>query len=295
MTTKEIVDRLLSRREALGVIGAFGVTTLMGCGSSSSGAMTGTPTSTATGTATGSVTATATQAAATQTPSATASPTATRTTTATATPTSPAELSCVVSPDETEGPYFVDERLNRSDLTSDTTRPAVLNGLPLHLQLGVYVVSGDTCAPLAGARVDVWHADAAGVYSDEQVLNSQGETFLRGYQITDQNGAVEFQTIYPGWYPGRTVHIHFKVRTFSTTGSTSFEFTSQLYADDAITDVVFASAPYDSRGQRDTVNATDTIYNTPTAGTGAKLLLALQPMSSGSGFVGTFTIGLLTS
>src|SRR5262249_15616362 len=160
------------------------------------------------------------------------------------------------------------------------TRASVLDAEPLRLQLGVYAVDGASCTPLSGVQVDIWHADALGVYSDLQAQSTVGQTFLRGYQLTDANGAIAVQTIYPGWYPGRTVHIHFKVRTFSASGAATFEFTSQLFFDDALTDAVFANAPYDSRGQRDTRNAADMVYNTGgTAETpaGSELLLAVQP------------------
>lgn len=232
-------------------------------------------------------------AAPTNSPSPTASPAGSPTQTPTV-----GSLSCVVTPAETEGPYFVDERLERSGLTSDTTNAGVLEALPLRLQVGVFAVDGDTCTPVEGAQVDVWHADALGVYSDVQAQNTVGETYLRGYQISDGNGAVTFDTIYPGWYPGRTPHIHFKVRVISAAGATSFEFTSQFFFDDAITDAVFAGAPYDSRGERDTRNADDMIYNTggtATSPAGDRLLLALQLAGDGSGYVGTFTIGLQMS
>jgi protocatechuate 3,4-dioxygenase beta subunit len=301
MATRTQPDHLLSRREALGAIGVAGMTALVGCGGDSGSATPSTATQIPTGTATPkpSATATATGAAsASATPptaTATTKPAATSTPTASPTPTpTPGALSCVVTPAETEGPYFVDVRLNRSDLTSGTTRPGVVNGLPLLLKFGVFTVAGNACTPLAGAVVDVWHADAVGVYSDEQVQNTLGETYLRGYQFTDQAGAASFTTIYPGWYPGRTVHVHFKVRIFSASGATTFEFTSQVFFDDTITDLVLANAPYNSRGQRDTRNANDMVYNT--AGTaGARLLADLQPATSGAGYVASFTVGLQLS
>ena len=141
-------------------------------------------------------------------------------------------LDCVVAPELTEGPFFVNENLNRSQLTIGTTEPFVTKGLPLLLKLGVFKVNGSVCAQLAGAQVDIWHASAEGVYSDErsgriQGKNTVGERYLRGYQITDQNGAVAFATIYPGWYVGRTIHIHFKIRSFSKSGHEAYDFTSQ--------------------------------------------------------------------
>jgi protocatechuate 3,4-dioxygenase beta subunit len=101
--------------------------------------------------------------------------------------------------------------------------------------------------------VDIWHCDAFGVYSDavDPGFNTVGQKFLHGYQITDNNGSVELTTIYPGWYAGRTVHIHFKVRLFAGTTQT-YSFTSQLYFDDTFTDQVFATqAPYNTRGAHD--------------------------------------------
>ena len=112
--------------------------------------------------------------------------------------------------------------------------------------------------PLAGARVDIWHCDAGGTYSDEAQNNSSGKKFLRGYQTTDDSGAVNFTTIYPGWYSGRTVHINFRIRTYS--GSTKLdEFVAQIFFDDTLTDTVFKSEPYSTRPNRDTRNANDMV------------------------------------
>ncbi len=188
-------------------------------------------------------------------------------------------LSCVVTPSATEGPYFVDENLNRSDLTTDTTDANVLTALPLALQVAVYRVSSGACSPLAGAQVDVWHADAGGVYSDIAAQRTIGQTFLRGYQLTDTSGVANFTTIYPGWYPGRTAHIHFKVR------SGNFEFTSQWFMGDDVNDLVYSAPPYSSRGQRTTRNDNDGIYN-------SALLLPLARDSANVGYVGTFSLGL---
>ena len=114
-------------------------------------------------------------------------------------------LACVASPEQTEGPYFVDERLNRSDIRSDPSDGSVREGLPLTLSLVVSSVAAGKCAPLAGAMVDVWHCDAAGVYSDVQDpgFSTDGHDFLRGYQLTDADGRATFTTVYPGWYAGR--------------------------------------------------------------------------------------------
>lgn len=129
--------------------------------------------------------------------------------------------SCIVRPAMTEGPFFVDEKLNRSDVRSDPSSKKISAGAALRLVFLVSSVSSKGCVPLKDAQVDIWQCDAAGVYSDVQ--GAVGQKFLRGHQITDAGGKAQFVTIYPGWYPGRTVHIHFKVRYKGQ------EFTSQLF------------------------------------------------------------------
>jgi protocatechuate 3,4-dioxygenase beta subunit len=194
---------------------------------------------------------------------------------------------CVVRPAMTEGPYFVDEKLNRSDIRSDPSDGSVREGLPLQLAFRVSQVSSNGCAPLAGAGVDVWHCDALGVYSDvnDPGFNTQGSKFLRGYQVTDADGLAQFITIYPGWYPGRTVHIHFKIRSEAGPGSV-FDFTSQLFFDDALTDQVYAQPPYASRGQRTLRNEGDNIFRN-----GGEQL-TLQLAEAAPGYATTFDIGL---
>ena len=168
----------------------------------------------------------------------------------------PAGGSCVVTPSFMEGPFFVDERLNRSDLTSGAAHAGVAQGLPLRLNVEVSAAGG-TCAPLAGIQVDVWHADALGAYSD--VGAQRGQPFLRGYQVTDPSGRVSFRTVYPGWYPGRAVHIHVKARAYDAGGNRTLEFTTQIFFDEATNDAVLASAPYNRRGRRDTTNAQERV------------------------------------
>lgn len=195
--------------------------------------------------------------------------------------------SCVVRPEQTEGPYFVDERLNRSDIRSDPTDGLVKPGTPLALTLLVSRLSAGDCEPLAGAQVDIWHCDALGVYSDvrDPGFSTIGQKFLRGYQITGMKGEAKFLTIYPGWYEGRTVHIHFKIRT-APQARRSFEFTSQIYFDDAFSDRVYADAPYASRGKRTARNYHDRIFRRD----GDQLMLA--PTAVADGYAGTFAIGL---
>lgn len=198
---------------------------------------------------------------------------------------------CVARPEQTEGPYFVDERLNRSDIRSDPSNGSVKQGAPLAIRFAVQGIAGSSCVPLQGALVDLWHCDAAGIYSDAQDpgFNTRSQKFLRGYQLTDTTGTANFITIYPGWYQGRTVHVHFKIRT-DPESATGFEFTSQLYFDDQLTDVVHAQQPYAARGPRTTRNDGDGIYQ----GGGDQLLLAASGDGAG-GYSATFDITLEVS
>jgi len=200
---------------------------------------------------------------------------------------------CVVTPAQTEGPYFVDKVLERADIRVDPTDGSVTTGLPLRLRLGVHRVDSGACSPVTGAQVDVWQCDAAGIYSavrDTQGLfDTREKKFLRGYQVTDASGVVEFQTIYPGWYPGRTPHIHFKIR-LSAGSQRAFEFTSQLYFEEATNDRVYALAPYSGKGERTTRNNRDGIFQRE-GGPG----LILRTAQQGSEWHGVFDVGLRMS
>lgn len=176
--------------------------------------------------------------------------------------------SVVVTPEETEGPYWVDEQLNHSDLATDPTDNSIQAGLPLVLTVNVSQFANGKTTPLQGAYVDLWHCNAYGIYSDESAYNPGGGTgtvvttgkkFLRGYQVTGAHGNVRFTSIYPGWYTSRTPHIHARVRLYSGT-STTENFTTQFFFDDAITDVVYQMTPYNTRPNRDTINTTDNVY-----------------------------------
>jgi protocatechuate 3,4-dioxygenase beta subunit len=181
---------------------------------------------------------------------------------------------CVMTPAKTEGPYFVDEKLNRSDIRESQ------EGAKLVLTMYVFDAEND-CAPVQGATVDIWHCNASGLYSDEAANGTSGQTWLRGYQTTDASGKVTFTTIYPGWYSGRAVHIHFKVR------ASGLEFTSQLFFTDDMNATVFKRAPYSSRPTPDTADETDNIYGTD----GGSLLL--QPQSDGAGgYTADFSVGV---
>jgi protocatechuate 3,4-dioxygenase beta subunit len=202
-------------------------------------------------------------------------------------PAGPRLPACVARPAQTEGPYFVDEMLRRADIRSDPATGAVKDGTPLALTLAVSALRAGKCAPLAGAHVDIWHCDAAGVYSgvEDPGFNTVGQSFLRGYQLTDDAGEARFLTIYPGWYSGRTVHIHFKIRT-DPAAERGHDFTSQLYFDDDLTTRVLSKMPYAAKAGRRDRNADDRIF---TRG-GDQLILALRP--SGEGYAGRFEVGL---
>jgi protocatechuate 3,4-dioxygenase beta subunit len=194
---------------------------------------------------------------------------------------------CVVRPEQTEGPYFVDEKLNRSDIRVDPSDNSTKLGVPLRLQFQVSRIAGGACAPLSGAIVDLWHCDAQGVYSDvrDASFDSRGKKFLRGYQQTDAKGITQFLTIYPGWYEGRAIHIHFKIRSATQSGRAQ-EFTSQLYFDEAITGQVLKQAPYNSKNGRRMMNDNDSIFRRD----GKELMLL--PAKTSQGYSATFDIGL---
>ena len=193
---------------------------------------------------------------------------------------------CVVVPAQTEGPYFVDEKLNRTDIRPDPTNGKVSGGAPLDLSIKVYQL-GSACVPLAGAMVDIWQCDAMGIYSDVQdkIFDTRGQKFLRGHQISDKQGVVRFRTVYPGWYPGRAVHIHFKIRT-NPGAKTGTEFVSQLYFDESMTDEVFKGAPYNTHTGQRRLNSDDGIYRN-----GGKDLM-LRVARAGSGYAGSFELAL---
>jgi protocatechuate 3,4-dioxygenase beta subunit len=179
--------------------------------------------------------------------------------------------------------------LARSDIRSDPVDGSVKAGVPLRLAFNVSRVSGGACAPLAGAVVDIWHCDAQGIYSDvkdgQGQFDTQGKKFLRGYQVSDAGGNVEFLTIYPGWYEGRAVHIHFKIRS-AAIGAGYHSFTSQLYFDEAVTRQVMAQGPYARKRGSAMKNADDGLFQDG----GKELMLKLA--GDAQGYAGKFDIGL---
>jgi protocatechuate 3,4-dioxygenase beta subunit len=174
--------------------------------------------------------------------------------------------SCTLTLAETEGPYYFDADSIRSDIREDREGT--------RLRLAVRVRDADSCKPLRNAVVDIWHCDALGVYSGFD--SGEGERFLRGAQVTDTDGIVEFVTVYPGWYQGRTTHIHAKVHVDNQTA-----LTTQFFFDEDVNERVYARRPYSERSGRDVFNDTDSIFD-------ESLLLDLS--RDGAGYLGTISV-----
>jgi protocatechuate 3,4-dioxygenase beta subunit len=181
-----------------------------------------------------------------------------------------AEASCVLAPELTEGPFYVDLDRVRRDITEG--RP----GLPLELE--VNVVDVDACEPIEDAAVDIWHCDAEGTYSG---VSGDTGTFLRGIQMTGSDGVAEFRTIYPGWYTSRAVHIHVKVHL-----GANETYTGQLFFEDDVTAAAYENEPYSARPEPDTLNAGDGIFGQ----SGGTTIVAVTPGSSSYG--GVVTLGV---
>lgn len=246
----EGVDKEISRRQAIGLLAVAGAGVMLGCGG-------GTKTSTAT------------------------------TTTATAT----SNTSCTVTPEGEEGPYFVDDSatgLARSDIRSSLDGTNTQSGIPLTLSIYAYD-SENSCAAMANVQIDIWHCNGSGIYSAEDVEDTTGETWLRGYQITDVNGLASFTTIVPGWYAGRTTHIHLRLRSTydsTTTGGTN---TTQLFFPQDVIDTINTTiSPYSAEGTNPTTNASDHVYSGETDGAN---LLTLSGDST-NGYTATIKINL---
>lgn len=184
---------------------------------------------------------------------------------------------CTLMPQTTEGPYYLNADLVRRDIRDGR------KGHPLLLRMQAVDTA---CRPLPGARVDVWHCDAQGIYSsfggDSGQVSGKDEVFLRGTQIADERGVVEFQTIYPGWYRGRTVHIHFKVWL-----NRREVMTGQVFFPDSVSDAIFgAVTAYDRGDARRTLNGRDGIARRATERAVAKV------EQTGKGFLAQLVVGV---
>jgi protocatechuate 3,4-dioxygenase beta subunit len=186
-----------------------------------------------------------------------------------------AASTCLLTPETTEGPYWVDGALTRRNVTEGK------RGVPLVIRFTV--LNARSCAAISGADVEIWHCDANGVYSG---VNGAPTRFLRGHQRADARGKAEFVTIFPGWYPGRTPHIHMKVYV----GGAAVH-TGQVFFDEAVTRKVYAQPPYAGRGSYDTPHARDMIY-AQAGGSTAELRLTRRTGGL-KGYVGTIAVGVV--
>ena len=183
---------------------------------------------------------------------------------------------CVLTPEQTEGPYYIPNEKIRRDITDGK------RGLALALHLTV--VDASACKPIRGAAVDVWHCDAGGVYSGFGA-GASNRTFLRGMQRTNAHGLAALKTIYPGWYPGRTVHIHVKVHMGG-----NVVHTGQLYFPDTLTDKVYRRSPYNKRPSRTTRNSNDFVF----ANGGKNSMLTVKADGAG-GYAASIAMGVVRS
>ena len=169
-----------------------------------------------------------------------------------------------------EGPYFVDDGASgylRSNILSNLDGSETQTGIPLTLTLYVFD-SENSCAAMQNVQVDIWHCNASGVYSAESVEDTVGQSWLRGYQLTDVSGMVQFTTIVPGWYQGRTTHIHLRLRSTYDSTDNSGTNTMQLFFDQTLADTIDTTiSPYSSEGKNSTTNATDRVYSEQEDGT----------------------------
>jgi len=193
---------------------------------------------------------------------------------------------CTLTPEQIEGPFYLDKGRIREDISEG--KP----GVPLRIVLRVVGASA-SCAPIPKAAVDIWQCDAQGIYSGYEGAAIQPrhvepvdeKTFLRGTQLTNEAGGVQFRTIYPGWYTGRTPHVHLKLRVGAKVATT------QIYFPDEITSAVYLRAPYDRHPNRDTTNATDRFLGQ----VADKSLLMWKMARDGDGYVAAATVALRTA
>ncbi|HTQ28845.1 MAG TPA: intradiol ring-cleavage dioxygenase [Puia sp.] len=193
--------------------------------------------------------------------------------------------SCITTPEETSGPYPYDlsddAAIFRTDITEGKT------GVPLSLTLTI-VNSNNGCSPIENARVDIWHCDKDGYYSEYDVSgylgteNNTGKTFLRGIQLSDSNGQVKFTTIYPGWYSGRATHIHVEVFINSV-----LKKTTQLAFPASVTAAVYNSSLYSAHGQNSTSNTEDQVF----ADSVSEELVTITGDAT-NGYSAVFTVGV---
>ncbi|WP_327137201.1 intradiol ring-cleavage dioxygenase [Streptomyces sp. NBC_01340] len=223
---------------------------------------------------------------------------------ATASATSTSSGQCVLMSSVTEGPYYLDGALVRKDITEGK------GGVPLTLRITVQDTT-ESCGPVAGAAVEIWHCDAWGYYSGYTTANPGGsapaesedgstandQTYLRGYQIANANGVVKFETIFPGWYTPRTTHIHVRVHTGGEKADGTYEggkvnFTGQLFFDDDFAAEVQALEPYSKHTGSYTKLADDMVYDGGGTSSGLLTLRPVHKKDPSKGFKGSITLGI---
>lgn len=190
-----------------------------------------------------------------------------------------------------EGPYFVDDSASgydRSNILSNLDGSNTQAGVAFTLTLYVFDANNG-CAAMEGVQVDIWHCNASGVYSAEASESTSAESWLRGYQITDSDGMVKFVTIIPGWYAGRTTHIHLRLRSTYDSSSSGGTNTMQLFFDQTLIDTLDTTvSPYSGEGKNPTTNASDRVYAQQEDGT---TLMTLGGSTS-AGYTATANIHL---
>jgi protocatechuate 3,4-dioxygenase beta subunit len=197
-----------------------------------------------------------------------------------------AAASCTLTPEATEGPYYLDLERVRRRITGGKA------GVPLRLR--ITVVDSTGCTPLENAAVDVWHCDALGTYSGVQ---GEGGTFLRGVQLTDAKGLAVFDTTYPGWYQGRATHIHLKVHVGGGVSARTYSgghvaHTGQLFFPETLNDSVYHLSPYKRHSGARTRNASDSIYRQAGGSSAVVKTARVRAGSLANGLVGAITLGV---
>ncbi|KAK0432786.1 aromatic compound dioxygenase [Armillaria borealis] len=225
---------------------------------------------------------------------------------------------CVTAPEVTEGPYYINNELVRQDLTEDQS------GIQLVLDIGV--LDTTTCEPLSNAFVEIWAANATGFYGSYGAMSggppverrqgpggpgggagggsqvmARNETFLRGGLATDDAGITELITIYPGYYTGRTAHIHTMVHLNWETSANgtlvshagSLVHIGQFFFDEDWNDQIYAIDPYTTTTQSRTYNEEDSILQEENSnGNSAYVGLELLGSDLSGGLLGYITVGV---
>lgn len=257
----------ITRRKALGTLGAvsvLGATGLIGCGGGSSGSSVNSASSTTSSTSNSAASSVASSASSTA--------------------SSAASGNCSVIPTETIGPYPLSTLLNSSSVLREVINEDKA-GVPLTVKLKLLNVN-NACTPVSG-YVYIWHCDKDGNYSGYST--ETGKTYCRGVQYTDNDGVATFTTIYPGWYAGRITHIHFQV--FLTTYSSTAKSTaiSQMAFPASVTTAVYNSPLYSSKGQNTSVTsfAADNVFSD-----GVTYQLATVTGNVNEGYVASLEVGI---